>query len=43
MHKMPKTSINYAKCCIYKIEHLEDESLVNVGLTTNFDKRKGIK
>jgi len=38
---MPKTSINCANCCIYKIEHLENESLVNVGLTTNFNKRKG--
>ena len=38
---MPKTSINYANCCIYKIEHIEIESLVYVGLTTNFNKRKG--
>ncbi len=26
--------------CIYKIEHNDDESLVYVGHTTNFDKRK---
>ena len=38
---MPKTAINYSKCCIYKIEHLENESLVYVGHTTNFEKRKG--
>ena len=32
--------MNYSKCCIYKIEHIDDESLVYVGHTTNFDKRK---
>ena len=37
---MPKTPMDYSKCCIYKIEHIEDESLVYVGHTTNFDKRK---
>jgi len=37
---MPKTPMNYSKCCIYKIEHNDDESLVYVGHTTNFDKRK---
>jgi hypothetical protein len=38
---MPKTAMNYSKCCIYKIEHIENESLVYVGHTTNFNKRKG--
>jgi|AntAceMinimDraft_1070359.scaffolds.fasta_scaffold71380_2 hypothetical protein len=38
---MPKTAMNYSKCSIYKIEHIENESLVYVGHTTNFDKRKG--
>jgi predicted GIY-YIG superfamily endonuclease len=38
---MPKISIDYSKCCIYKIEHLEDDNLLYVGLTTNFNKRKG--
>jgi len=37
---MPKTPMNYSKCCIYKIEHFDNESLVYVGHTTNFDKRK---
>jgi hypothetical protein len=38
---MPKTAMDYSKCCIYKIEHIENESLVYVGHTTNFNKRKG--
>ena len=38
---MPKTAMDYSKCCIYKIEHFENESLVYVGHTTNFSKRKG--
>ena len=37
---MPKTQMDYSKCCIYKIEHIDDENLVYVGHTTNFDKRK---
>jgi len=37
---MPKTAMNYENCCIYKIEHIDDESLVYVGHTTNFIKRK---
>ena len=37
---MPKTPMDYSKCCIYKIEHNDNESLVYVGHTTNFDKRK---
>ena len=38
---MPKIPINYNNCCIYKIEHIEDDNLLYVGLTTNFNKRKG--
>jgi len=38
---MPKTPMDYSKCSIYKIEHIENESLVYVGHTTNFNKRKG--
>ena len=37
---MPKTPMDYSKCCIYKIDHYENESLVYVGHTTNLDKRK---
>ena len=37
---MPKLPMDYSKCCIYKIEHDDDESLVYIGHTTNFDKRK---
>ena len=37
---MPKTPMDYSKCCIYKIEHIDDEKLVYVGHTTAFDKRK---
>jgi len=37
---MPKLPMDYSKCCIYKIEHIDDESLVYVGHTTSFDKRK---
>jgi hypothetical protein len=38
---MLKTAMDYSKCSIYKIEHIENESLVYVGHTTNFNKRKG--
>jgi len=38
---MPKTPMDYSKCCIYKIEHIDDETLLYVGHTTNFSKRKG--
>jgi len=38
---MPKTPMDYSKCSIYIIEHIENESLVYVGHTTNFNKRKG--
>jgi hypothetical protein len=37
---MPKTQMDYSKCCIYKREHIDDENLVYVGHTTNFNKRK---
>ena len=37
---MPKQPINYQNCVIYKLEHTEDESLLYVGHTTNFMKRK---
>lgn len=37
---MPKTPIDYFKCCIYKIEHIENENLIYVGHTTEFNKRK---
>jgi hypothetical protein len=38
---MPKLPIDYSRTLIYKIEHIENESLVYVGHTTNWDKRKG--
>ena len=37
---MPKLPMDYSKCCIYMIEHVDDESLVYVGHTTCFNKRK---
>ena len=37
---MPKKPIDYSKCCIYKIQHIDKEDLVYVGHTTNFTKRK---
>jgi hypothetical protein len=37
---MPKKPIDYSKCCIYKIEHIENENLLYVGHTTEFNKRK---
>ena len=40
IYKMPKTQMDYSKCCIYKIEHIDAENLVYVGHTTNFNKRK---
>ena len=33
--------MDYSKCCIYKIEHIDDETLLYVEHTTNFSKRKG--
>ena len=37
---MPKTPINYSNVSIYKIEHIENESLLYVGQTTSFKQRK---
>ena len=37
---MPRKAVDYSNCCIYKIEHIDDDSLVYVGNTTNFGKRK---
>ena len=37
---MPKIPIDYSKYCIYKIENIENDNLVYVGHTTNWDKRK---
>ena len=37
---MPRTPINYSKCCIYKIEHIENDTLIYVGHTTNLKQRK---
>ena len=37
---MPKLPMDYSKTIIYKIEHIDDDSLVYVGHTTNWDKRK---
>ena len=37
---MPKIPIDYSNCCIYKIEHIENDTLIYVGHTTNFKQRK---
>ena len=37
---MPRQAINYENTIIYKIQHLEDETLLYVGHTTDFTKRK---
>ena len=37
---MPKKPIDYSNCCIYKIEHIENDTLIYVGHTTNFKQRK---
>ena len=37
---MPKKEIDYSKCLIYKIQHLENDKLLYVGHTTNFTQRK---
>ena len=37
---MPKTPMDYSNCCIHKIEHIENDNLVYVGHTTNFNNRK---
>ena len=38
---MPKVSIDYSKCVIYKIVNVDNENLVYIGHTTNFNQRKG--
>mmetsp|Transcript_38254 Transcript_38254/g.49473 ORF Transcript_38254/g.49473 Transcript_38254/m.49473 type:complete len:180 (+) Transcript_38254:100-639(+) len=37
---MPKTPIDYSKTVIYKLQHNDDESLLYVGSTTDFTRRK---
>jgi len=37
---MPKIPIDYNNCCIYKIEHVEDDRLFYLGFSTNFNQRK---
>mmetsp|Transcript_10373 Transcript_10373/g.13544 ORF Transcript_10373/g.13544 Transcript_10373/m.13544 type:complete len:135 (+) Transcript_10373:56-460(+) len=37
---MPKTPVDYSKTVIYKIQHNEDETLLYVGSTTDFTRRK---
>ena len=37
---MPKLPMDYSKSIIYKIEHIENDNLVYVGHTTNWDHRK---
>jgi hypothetical protein len=41
---MPKKPFDYSTCCIYKLEHIENERLIYVGHTTYSSKeRHGIK
>jgi len=37
---MPKVAMDYSKTIIYKIEHIDNDSLVYVAHTTNWNKRK---
>ena len=37
---MPKTTVDYSKIVIYKIQHIEKEHLIYVGSTINFKSRK---
>ena len=37
---MPRKAIDYTRTVIYKIQHNNDESLMYVGHTTDFTKRK---
>ena len=39
---MPKAVSDYTKNVIYKIQHKDDDSLLYVGHTTNFTKRKSL-
>ena len=36
---MLKKSVNYYRCCIYKIEHIEKENLIYIGQTANLKQR----
>tara|TARA_R110000823_G_C15753889_1_gene482188 strand:+ start:116 stop:757 length:642 start_codon:yes stop_codon:yes gene_type:complete len=38
---MPKLPIDYSKTIIYKIQHIENEEMLYIGSTTNFNVRKG--
>ena len=37
---MPRTSVDYSKIVIYKIQHKENPELIYIGSSTNFTKRK---
>jgi hypothetical protein len=37
---MPHRAVDYSKTVIYKIQHNDDETLLYVGSTTNFNNRK---
>ena len=37
---MPRLATDYSKCVIYKIQHKDDDTLLYVGHTTDFIKRK---
>jgi hypothetical protein len=37
---MPRRAVDYSKTIMYKIQHNDDESLLYVGSTTNFNNRK---
>ena len=37
---MPRKTIDYSKCIIYKIQHIERDDLLYVGHTTDFTHRK---
>ena len=37
---MPRTAIDYDNTIIYKIQHIDDDTLLYVGHTTDFTKRK---
>ena len=38
---MPKVPIDYSKCVLYRIVNIDNENLVYIGHTTNFNQRKG--
>jgi predicted GIY-YIG superfamily endonuclease len=37
---MPYKPIDYSKCSIYKLEHVNNDKLIYIGSTTNFKQRK---